>query len=328
MSNFGFVKIYGSLLSSTVWVGQPWHRKLMWITMLAKADQDGYVASSIPGLARDAEVTLEQCEDALAHFLSPDRYSRTKDYAGIRIEEVDGGWVVLNHKKYRELRTREAVLNARRVAKHVAKKKAERAAAPSPPGNGKPPAGASGTISAVSAVSSHSTNDQKQIQISEADPDQEAKGGAKDRSSSARATPPEPSPPLWGPPEVERLDPDATRAAPHVASAAPHVASRDVPPEWVPKEHHRINAQLYGLDFETELATFRATAFKAAYWDWDKRFDRWLLDRRVERQTSDFREQQRAPRSPGAGGATLRLQPNNGVTGWEADADDGEDAAQ
>jgi len=33
---------------------------------------------------------------------SPDPYSRTKQDEGRRIKEVEGGWLVLNHKKYRE----------------------------------------------------------------------------------------------------------------------------------------------------------------------------------------------------------------------------------
>lgn len=98
----------------------------------------------------------------------------------------------------------------------------------------------------------------------------------------------------------------------------PVIASHTVPADWSPKPHHEINARLYGLDFETEVDTFRATTFRATYWDWDKRFDRWLLDRRVDKQTADFKRQQHGPprASPFAG---LRPQPNNGgVTGWES----------
>lgn len=328
MSNFGFVKIFGSLLSSTVWVGQAPHRKLMWITMLVKADQDGYVASSIPGLARDAEVTIEQCEDALEHFMSPDRYSRTKEHDGIRIEEVDGGWVLLNHKKYRELRSREAVLNARRVAKHTAKKKAAREQAKASVAEGDEPGSAnapkrkrvSSTISDISGVSANSTNDQKQIQISDPpvaslrdtlafEPSPESRGvGSKDLTGSARERAPDPDPPP--PPPPERIQ--------------PLIATRDVPPDWQPKEFHRTNAKLYGLDFDTEVATFRSTTFRAAFWDWDKRFDRWLLDRRGDRETRDYKRQQ----AGGPARGSLRLQPDNGVTGWESEDDNDEPGSE
>lgn len=321
MSNFGFVKIFGSLLSSTVWVGQPPHRKLVWIAMLVKADQDGYVASSIPGLARDAEVTIEQCEDALAHFMSPDRYSRTKDHDGRRVEEVDGGWVLLNHKKYRELRSREQMLTARRVAKSRAKKRGESEAnspvAPSEPKRRRATSRTS-SVTSVTDVSSNASNGQKQIQISEADPDPDLEGGAKDRSSSARARAPTPEPPPPEPPIVERVQ--------------PIVATRSVPPDWEPKAYHRTNAKLYGIAhfyglghtdeeaFELEVTRFRTTEFKAVYSDWDKRFDRWLIDRRTELQTENFKRSQQQGPSPRNGSralGTLQLQPDFGMTGFE-----------
>lgn len=70
--------------------------------MMAMADQDGEVHASVLGLARQANVTLAECEAALKVFLSPDPYSRTKDHDGRRIEETDGGWLLLNFEKYRE----------------------------------------------------------------------------------------------------------------------------------------------------------------------------------------------------------------------------------
>lgn len=71
--------------------------------MLALADKHGEVFASIPGLARRAGVTIEEAEKALTCLLSPDQYSRTKDFDGRRIQEIDGGWVLLNHPKYRAL---------------------------------------------------------------------------------------------------------------------------------------------------------------------------------------------------------------------------------
>lgn len=96
-----YVKLFESILDSTVWQ-EDLHVKVVWITMLAMKDIDGVVHASIPGLAKRAGVTIAQCEEALAKFLGPDPYSRTKDHNGQRIEEVDGGWEVLNHDKYRD----------------------------------------------------------------------------------------------------------------------------------------------------------------------------------------------------------------------------------
>lgn len=77
------------------------------MTMLAMSDASGNVWGSIPGLARIANITIEQCEEALTCFLSPDPYSRTKENDGRRVAEVDGGWLLLNHGKYRAIRSAE-----------------------------------------------------------------------------------------------------------------------------------------------------------------------------------------------------------------------------
>lgn len=101
-----FTKLFSSITESTVWC-EPAHTRLVWITMLAMADRRGRVWASIPGLANRARVPLEDAEKALATFLAPDRYSRTPDNEGRRIEPIDGGWQLLNHAKYREMRDDE-----------------------------------------------------------------------------------------------------------------------------------------------------------------------------------------------------------------------------
>jgi hypothetical protein len=44
---------------------------------------------------------------ALDTFLSPDPASRTKDHEGRRIEEIDGGWLILNGSKFDSIRSAE-----------------------------------------------------------------------------------------------------------------------------------------------------------------------------------------------------------------------------
>jgi hypothetical protein len=99
----GFVKIYGEILTSTVW-GESLETRVVWISMLALADAEGYVAASIPGLARVSNVSLEQCEHAIERLLAADKHSRTREHEGRRIEAIDGGWRILNHRKYRDRR--------------------------------------------------------------------------------------------------------------------------------------------------------------------------------------------------------------------------------
>lgn len=112
-----FVKLYGSILTSSVWAESK-ETRLVWITMLAMADKEGRVDAAIPGLAHAARVTVAECEEALRTFMQPDTYSRTKENDGRRIDEVDGGWVVLNHEKYRDIRTDKQMADAERQRRH------------------------------------------------------------------------------------------------------------------------------------------------------------------------------------------------------------------
>jgi hypothetical protein len=101
MSMAGYTKLFNSILASTIWRA-PDKTRIVWITLLAMADKDGVAEGSIPGLADMARVSLPDCEKALEELYSPDKYSRTTEYEGRRIEKIEGGWQILNHGKYRE----------------------------------------------------------------------------------------------------------------------------------------------------------------------------------------------------------------------------------
>lgn len=101
-----YTKLFSSILDSTIWQTPP-ATKLVWITLLAMSDRRGEIHASVPGLAVRAGVTIEEVESALTCFRSPDAYSRTKTEDGRRIEDIDGGWRLLNHAKYRALMSLE-----------------------------------------------------------------------------------------------------------------------------------------------------------------------------------------------------------------------------
>lgn len=113
MTGGGFVKIYGSILDSSIW-STDLVTRVVWITMLAMADRDGYVNASTDGIARRANVTLDDCEAALKVLRSPDRLSKSKDYEGRRIRKADRGWLILNYANYREMRTQSQMSEAER----------------------------------------------------------------------------------------------------------------------------------------------------------------------------------------------------------------------
>lgn len=112
-----FVKLYGSILDSSVWSEDAFTR-LVWITMLAMADEDGIVRAATPGLARRSNIPIEACETALVVLSSPDKYSKSPEHDGRRVQAIDGGWVILNHRKYRDMRSRVQAQTASRVEKH------------------------------------------------------------------------------------------------------------------------------------------------------------------------------------------------------------------
>jgi hypothetical protein len=120
----GYTKLFNSIVTSTIWTEDD-KTRIVWITMLAIADKNGEVQGSIPGLARIAGVDVESCRTAIGKFLSPDPDSRTKDDEGRRIEEIDGGWSLLNHQKYREMASRDEQreAEAKRKARYRAKLK-------------------------------------------------------------------------------------------------------------------------------------------------------------------------------------------------------------
>lgn len=98
----GWTPLWSSIVDSSVW-GEDKDVKILWITMLAKRDKHGMVEMSLPGLARAAVLTLEECRKAIAVLLAPDPHSRTTSNEGRRIEAVEGGWFILNHLQYRNI---------------------------------------------------------------------------------------------------------------------------------------------------------------------------------------------------------------------------------
>lgn len=131
-----YVKVFGSLIHSTLWQEEP-PIKVVWVTMLALADAQGEVQASIPGLAKAAGVSILQCEEALAKFLSPDPYSRSKEAEGRRIEVIDGGWELINYIKYRKLKSSEQELegNAIRQARYRERERAKKQSVTAVTGN-------------------------------------------------------------------------------------------------------------------------------------------------------------------------------------------------
>lgn len=126
MTGDGFTKLFSSILTSSIW-SEDNNTRILWITILACTDKDGFCQASVPGLAAVARLSVLDTAAALAKLEAPDPYSRTQDYDGRRIQKTDGGWMVLNHGKYRDRerverrREYQADLMRERRAKEAAK---------------------------------------------------------------------------------------------------------------------------------------------------------------------------------------------------------------
>jgi hypothetical protein len=99
----GFTKLFSSIVTSTIWQEDP-ETKVVWITLLALADPEGFVDGTVPGIANIARISVKKTRIAINKLESPDPDSRTPDYDGKRIAKVDGGWILLNYAKYRKVR--------------------------------------------------------------------------------------------------------------------------------------------------------------------------------------------------------------------------------
>jgi hypothetical protein len=100
-----FAKLDSGITESSLWCEKD-HVRLVFIAFLAKKDHNGFVKTCYERMRTIANLTSDtdgsKFADAIKILESPDPHSTTPDFNGRRIERVQGGWMVLNHKKYRD----------------------------------------------------------------------------------------------------------------------------------------------------------------------------------------------------------------------------------
>lgn len=243
-----YTKLFSSIITSTIWTEDD-QTRIVWITMLALADKNGEVQGSIPGLARIAGVPVESCREAIAKLLAPDPDSRTKDLDGRRIEEIDGGWSLINHAKYRAIASREdsKERNAERQRRFKSRQ-----------GNAKVTQGNAKVTEANGAV----TQDRD---IAEAEADTEADNNTLSPTTRARARKEEPLPEILGGEKPKTL----TKAGfPEKSTALDYAASQN----WPEK-----SALSWWLHRDSERSTGEAR-FRDPNWHWWSDLERWVLN--------------------------------------------------
>jgi hypothetical protein len=126
----GFTKLDAGIVDSSIW-SEDSDTRVVWITLLAKADQHGIVNAAPSALARAANVSMDACNRALDRFQQPDKESRTPDNEGRRLAKTEDGWLILNHGIYRAKEYAkplsddpEAVATRERVRRYREKQKA------------------------------------------------------------------------------------------------------------------------------------------------------------------------------------------------------------
>ena len=121
-----YVKLFNDILQSSLW-DEDNETRIVWITLLALADEDGMVHAVPSAIARMARIEPEATQRALEVFQSPDSDSRSSDFEGRRIDKVEGGFLILNYMRRRRLRSRaeQREETRLRVEKHRKRKKEE-----------------------------------------------------------------------------------------------------------------------------------------------------------------------------------------------------------
>lgn len=120
-------RLFQKILDSSIWL-EPDHVRLVFVTMIAAMDENGVVNfACAQNVADRARVTLCNAESAIGVLESPDKFNPHQEHDGRRIERIEGGWLILNAKKYNSYINREIEKeNTRqRVARYRAKKKNE-----------------------------------------------------------------------------------------------------------------------------------------------------------------------------------------------------------
>ena len=118
----GFAKLDSGIVDSSLWMLD--HDALrVWVYLLAKVDALGILRASVPAMAHACRLSLERFEEIMQGFEAPDAYSRSSENEGRRAQRIEGGWVLLNYLRYRELSQRKAGSHAERQARYYQRKK-------------------------------------------------------------------------------------------------------------------------------------------------------------------------------------------------------------
>lgn len=113
--------LWSQIVNSSLW-REPYHVRILFTSMLAVKDRNFIVYGDSFKLSDIAKITEEEAIDGLRVLSSPDtKRIAPQEYEGRRIRAVEGGWLILNAQKYRDMVRREYKLQWQREARTKAK---------------------------------------------------------------------------------------------------------------------------------------------------------------------------------------------------------------
>lgn len=102
-------KLFDSIYDGTL--AQDWRALITFQQMIILCDREGVVDMTPEALSRRTGIPIEHIEAGIAALESPDEKSRSPELNGRRIVRLDDhrtwGWRIVNHAKYREMRSPE-----------------------------------------------------------------------------------------------------------------------------------------------------------------------------------------------------------------------------
>lgn len=102
-------KVFDSMYDGTLASRGPWQALVTFQQLIVLATPDGVVDMTADAISRRTSIPLEIIELGIAKLMEPDARSRTPDEEGRRIvlldDHRDWGWQIVNHAKYRAMRS-------------------------------------------------------------------------------------------------------------------------------------------------------------------------------------------------------------------------------
>lgn len=118
-----FAPLMSEITDSSVWE-EPYHVRILWLTMLARKQADHVVYADAYRLRKWSNLkSIEEVEEGLRILSSPDERRLGQEFGGRRIEKVEDGWLVLNGQKYEDMMRKisERIRKAKWAREHRAK---------------------------------------------------------------------------------------------------------------------------------------------------------------------------------------------------------------